>query len=89
MATREEAKNRIERGFLIHLGVYVPVVAGLIALNLTRNPDKLWSLWVAGGWGLGIALHGTLAYLATPERAINRTMHRIEERQRRRHHVAT
>jgi hypothetical protein len=51
------------RGFLIHLGVYVLVVLGLIAFNLVNNPTKLWSLWVLAGWGIGIAAHGGVIWM--------------------------
>lgn len=84
MVTRQQAETQIERGFFIHLGVYVPVVVGLITLNMTRHPEKVWSLWVAGGWGLGIALHAALVYLTPHERAIEQTMHRMERREQRR-----
>ncbi len=44
-------------GFYIHLAVFVPVCAGLIAMNTIRQPDKLWSYWVFLGWGAGVGLH--------------------------------
>jgi hypothetical protein len=81
VATRGQAAERVNLGFGIHLGVYVTVVAGLAVLNLTRRPDKLWVLWVAGGWGLGVLLHAVLAF--TPvfrERAINKAMARMNSR---------
>jgi hypothetical protein len=52
------------RGFLIHLIVYIVVIAALAALNVSRNPTHLWVIWVSIGWGLGIILHGLLAYRA-------------------------
>ena len=53
------AKERVEKkmGFVIHSGVYVVVNAGLIALNLTRSPDKYWFIWPLCGWGIGIVFH--------------------------------
>jgi hypothetical protein len=46
------------RGFFIHLGIYVSVVGLLAALNLYRNPNNLWFVWVLAGWGIGVAAHG-------------------------------
>lgn len=46
------------RGFYLHLGRYLLVVACLFALNLALTPQRLWSLWVMGGWGLGLVFHG-------------------------------
>ena len=40
------SRDHATRGFLIHLGVYVLVVGLLAALNLYRNPDDLWFIWV-------------------------------------------
>lgn len=61
-AEREEAEAflyvRRLRGFYTHLARYVLVCAILVAVNLVRNPDHLWSLWVVGGWGLGMVIHG-------------------------------
>jgi hypothetical protein len=45
------------RGFLIHLGIFVVVVSALAALNLYRNPDRIWFIWVLAGWGIGVAAH--------------------------------
>ncbi|MFO0919527.1 MAG: 2TM domain-containing protein [Planctomycetaceae bacterium] len=83
MATRAEAENRAQLGFWIHVGVYVIVVSSLAALNLTRNPEKLWFLWVLGGWGIGVAFHA-LSFFALPEareRIIARTMDRMNRRE--------
>jgi hypothetical protein len=65
------------------LFVYIAVIAGLAALNMTRNPDKLWFVWVAGGWGIGVAAHA-LSLFAVPkarERMIARTMARMDRRE--------
>lgn len=43
--------------FYQHLTAYVLVNVGLFALNYTRNPEHLWSAWVAFGWGIGIVCH--------------------------------
>jgi hypothetical protein len=48
------------RGFVIHLCVYVVVIAGLAALNLARNPSHLWFLWVLIGWGIVLAVHDVI-----------------------------
>jgi hypothetical protein len=86
MITHQQAEERVQVGFFIHLAAYVLVVGGLIALNFTRNPDKLWSIWVACGWGLGVILHGAGVFLIprSRERAIQRTMERVERREARR-----
>jgi len=58
------SRDHATRGFLIHLGVYVLVVALLAALNLYRNPDNLWFIWVLIGWGIAVAAHGLALLLA-------------------------
>lgn len=81
MATHQEAESRVQNGFWIHLAVYVSVVGGLAYLNYTRNPDHLWVMWVAAGWGLGIAVHA-MAFFS--QRGRERMVHRTEERMDRR-----
>jgi len=58
--------NRVfqDRGFQIHLAVFVLVNALLAGLNLWQHPDKLWFYWVLIGWGLGLLGHAFLAYRA-------------------------
>ena len=46
------------KDFWIHLAVFVVVNAGLITLNLVKQPDKFWFHWVLVGWGAGLLLHG-------------------------------
>lgn len=46
------------RGFYTHLMIYVAVVTGLGVINLTTAPHRLWFVFPAVGWGLGLLLHG-------------------------------
>ena len=50
------------RAFLIHLAIYVLVIVICAGVNLRLRPDNLWFIWVALGWGIGVAAHG-LAFL--------------------------
>ena len=50
-------QDHATEGFLIHLGIFVVVVSALAALNLYRNPERIWFIWVLAGWGIGVAAH--------------------------------
>lgn len=58
---RQEAEAfahvRALRAFYLHCARYAVVVLGLVAVNLIVTPHRPWVLWVAGGWGIGLALH--------------------------------
>jgi hypothetical protein len=84
MATHLDAEKRVEMGFWIHLAAYVLVVGALAILNFNRNPDNLWVLWVAGGWGIGIVAHAA-AFLSPQlrERMVERTTERMGRRESR------
>jgi hypothetical protein len=86
MITHEQAETHVERGFWIHAGVYAIVIAGLAILNFTRNPDKLWVVWVAAGWGIGVAAHAA-AFFSQQGRAklVDRAQERMERREMRQH----
>ena len=45
-----------QRGFQIHLIVFVVVMAGLIGLNLWLGAPY-WFQWPLLGWGIGIVAH--------------------------------
>ncbi len=45
------------RRFYLHGFRYVIVVLVLLAVNLMVSPNRLWVLWVMGGWGIGLCLH--------------------------------
>ena len=49
--------DRAMRGFVIHLSIFVGVVGLLAAINLYRNPQHIWFIWVLAGWGIGVAAH--------------------------------
>jgi sensor histidine kinase YesM len=46
------------RGFYKHAAVYCIVIVSLGVLNLVKSPTKIWFLYPALGWGIGLALHG-------------------------------
>jgi len=87
MITHEQAEERVKMGFIIHLVIYLVVVGGLMALNITRRPEHLWSIWVACGWGLGVILHavGVFVDSKSRERMIERVMARVDRRSEHRH----
>lgn len=55
----EEAFRYVRRlrAFYVHLSQYILVNLGLLAINLLFMPQRLWVLWVIGGWGLGLLGH--------------------------------
>jgi len=59
------AKRRValKTGFAIHALVYVLVNAGLLAVNLS-NGGQRWFLFPLLGWGLGLAIHGIVTFIA-------------------------
>ena len=50
------------RRFYLHLLRYVVVVLVLLGINLIVSPHRMWSLWVMGGWGLGILMHAARVF---------------------------
>jgi hypothetical protein len=57
------------RAFVIHLTIFVAANIGFAALNLLRNPDHIWFVWVLAGWGIGLAAHDLALLLKrTPRR---------------------
>jgi hypothetical protein len=81
----ERAQHRVFLGFYIHLAVFILVNAALGAMNLMRNPDRPWFLWVVAGWGVGVFIHGLLTYMPqTRERSVHKIAERLERRNARR-----
>jgi len=59
------------RVLLIHVAAYALAVAICAGINLWLSPGRLWFVWVALGWGIGLAAHGfayCLKYTDRPER---------------------
>ena len=56
------------KGFYIHLGVFIVVLASLLVVNLATG-DPWWVQWVLLGWGIGIAAHA-LAVFGAGSRAV-------------------
>jgi hypothetical protein len=50
-------------GWYIHATVYIAVNA-LLAI-LSSMGDRSWAVFPAVGWGLGLAIHGLVVFLAT------------------------
>jgi hypothetical protein len=83
MITHAEAEWRVKLFFWIHFAAYIVAITGMSILNYTQTPHKLWALWVALAWGAGVILHGALIYFTeSRERAIHRTMARMNRRSR-------
>lgn len=55
-------KVRKIKGFYIHLMQFVVVIVGLAAINLLTHPHKLWFIWPALGWGIGVVAHAASVF---------------------------
>ncbi|CAB5723611.1 Uncharacterised protein [Delftia tsuruhatensis] len=65
-------------GWYIHASIYALVNLGLAALSLYQG--RHWAIFPALSWGLGLAIHGAVVWLALPGNAWRR---RLVERERR------
>jgi transcriptional regulator with XRE-family HTH domain len=54
------------RGFYGHLAKYVIVISALAIFNLIKSPDRIWVIWPALGWGLGLMFHGMRVFGTMP-----------------------
>jgi transcriptional regulator with XRE-family HTH domain len=52
------AHARKIKGFYIHLTLYCLVIVVLAVVNVLTYPGRLWGLWVAFGWGVGVLVQG-------------------------------
>ena len=51
-----------------HVAAYLAAVAVCAAVNLWLAPDRLWFVWIAAGWGIGVAAHALGFWLAHARR---------------------
>jgi hypothetical protein len=52
----------MKMGFYTHALVYVLVNLGLFAINTVTGRGH-WYIWPLLGWGIGLAIHGTVTFL--------------------------
>lgn len=59
------AKRRVglKTGFMVHALVYALVNLGLLAINLWGGSQR-WHMVPLLGWGLGLAIHGVVTFIA-------------------------
>lgn len=81
---RSLAKKRVEArmGLRIHVGMYLIVNAGLVAIWWATGAAHPWFVWPMLGWGIGIVGH-VLGYFYGPgsrgeERAVERELQRLQ-----------
>ncbi|XXT24679.1 protein kinase [Sorangium sp. So ce429] len=89
-AERAAWLRRKRRDFYRHLGIYVIVNAALVALLLLIGINWHWGLLVALLWGIGLAIHGLVAFTADEDDWAEEAerMRWWHEHHRRRHEVA-
>jgi hypothetical protein len=73
MANKKDIRNNYDKArqivevkisFIIHLTVYLIVNILLIIINLNTKPEVLWFKFPMMGWGVGLLIHGIVAFLA-------------------------
>jgi uncharacterized membrane protein len=74
-----ERRAKAKLGFFVHALVYAVVITGLSLLAFSQG--KIWSLWPAAGWGLGLLMHGLGVFGFGPGSALRE---RLTERERER-----
>lgn len=54
------------KGFYLHLTQYVIVMTVLALINGFTTPHKLWVIWPALGWGIGLLTHAAAVFQFIP-----------------------
>jgi transcriptional regulator with XRE-family HTH domain len=54
------------RGFYGHVFRYIVIIGALAIFNLIKTPDRMWVIWPALGWGLGLMFHGMRVFGTMP-----------------------
>jgi|SRR5690348_15664386 fatty acid desaturase len=67
MAMKARRQVAAIKGFYIHLFVFVLVMLGLTAINLSVG-RPWWVLWVLLGWGIGVLAHALTVFGHTSKR---------------------
>ena len=69
VSTDEEAAMRHVRkirDFYVRVARYVIVITGLAIFNFIKMPDRIWVIWPALGWGLGLVFYGMRVFGTMP-----------------------
>jgi hypothetical protein len=69
------ARRRVARkmGFYIHALVFVLVNAGLFAINAVTGEPR-WAQFPLMGWGVGLAIHGIVTFIALQGDGVHQSM---------------
>jgi hypothetical protein len=62
---RAKRRVAIRIGFIIHFACYFLVTLMLMAINLFTWDGYPWFIWPFMTWGVVVAMHGLLTFLAT------------------------
>ena len=73
LESRAERRVRRKLGFLIHAFVFVVVNVGLYAMNSVTGEPR-WAHFPLFGWGLGLAIHGIVTFVALQGEGVRRGM---------------
>lgn len=84
-----DARRQVNRklGFYLHLVVYLTVNIGLILLNLSTYPTRMWAVWPLFGWGIGLLFHGLAVFVLASRSAWKQRM--IENEMRKQQEART
>ena len=85
---RARRRLRAEKGFYVHLVIYVIVISGLFVINALTGHGRWWFVWPAIGWGIGLTIHALSTFgmisLLGRDWEERRLKELVEEEQRRR-----
>lgn len=81
---RARRRVAMKTGYLTHLLVYVLVNAALQGFNAAIGGER-WSVFPLMGWGLGLAIHGVVTFIALAgdgwrERMLEQEIERLRRR---------
>lgn len=66
--------------FYLHLVKYLLVMVGLVLVNLATTPHRLWVIWPAVGWGMGLLLHALSTFEWLPILGADWEKRQVEKR---------